>query len=69
MAGCYRWEKDSKLPLFVILTRDAAPGIAYIHSRMPVILPGEAREAWLSDTADIKGILNDAMCELAAQAV
>lgn len=69
LAGCYRWEKDSKLPLFVILTRDAAPGIAYIHSRMPVILPREAREAWLSDTADITGILNSAMGELMAQAV
>ncbi len=69
LAGCYRWEKDSKLPLFVILTRDAAPGIAHIHSRMPVILSREGREAWLSDTADITGILNSAMGELMAQAV
>ena len=69
IAGCYRWEKDSRLPLFVILTRDAAQGIAYIHSRMPVILPREAREAWLSDTADITGVLKEAMNELTAQAV
>jgi putative SOS response-associated peptidase YedK len=69
MAGCYRWEKDSKLPLFVILTRDAAPGLKYIHSRMPVILPGESREAWLSGTADITGVLNTAMGELTALAV
>ena len=69
MTGCYRWEKDSRLPLFVILTKDAAPGIAYIHSRMPVILPSEAREAWLSDTADITGILNAAIGELMVQAV
>jgi putative SOS response-associated peptidase YedK len=69
MAGCYRWEKDSKLPLFVILTRDAAPGIAYIHSRMPVILPKAAREAWLSDTTDITGVMNGAMNELTAHAV
>ncbi len=69
MAGCYRWEKDSKFPLFVILTRDAAPGITYIHNRMPVILPREAREAWLSDTTDITGILSTALSELQAQAV
>jgi len=69
MAGCYRWEKDAKLPVFVILTRDAAPGLAFIHNRMPVILPRKAREAWLTDKADIAGIISSAMSELNAQAV
>jgi len=32
---------------FAILTRDAAPGIAHIHDRMPVVLPHSAYEAWL----------------------
>lgn len=69
MAGCYRWEKDARLPVFVILTRDAAPGLALIHNRMPVILQRDAREAWLADTADITGVLNSAMWALNAQAV
>ena len=69
MAGCYRWEKESKLPLFVILTREAAPGLQFIHERMPVILTKDAREAWLSDSTDITGIINAAMQDLAAQAV
>ena len=32
---------------FVILTTQAAPGIADIHHRQPLILEGEALEAWL----------------------
>jgi len=37
---------------FAILTRDAAPGIAHIHDRMPVVLPRDAYEAWLDPTAE-----------------
>ncbi len=69
MAGIYRYEQEKKLPVFVILTRDAAPGIRYIHDRMPVILPKEAREAWLSDSADITGILSTALDGIIAEAV
>lgn len=47
MAGLYKSEPDSPAPLFVILTRPAAPGIAFIHDRMPVIVPEDIREKWL----------------------
>ncbi len=69
MAGIYRYEQEKKLPVFVILTRDAAPSIRYIHDRMPVILPKEARKAWISDSADITGILSTALDEITAEAV
>jgi putative SOS response-associated peptidase YedK len=69
MAGIYRYEADKQLPVFVILTRDAASGIRFIHDRMPVILPKEAREAWVSDSADISGILSAAMDDITAIAV
>ncbi len=69
MAGIYRYESEKQLPVFVILTRDAAPGIRYIHDRMPVILSKEAREAWVSDTADITGILATALDDITAEAV
>jgi len=39
MAGIYRIEEG--LPVFSVLTRTIAPGIAFIHDSMPVIL-GEA---------------------------
>ena len=49
MAGLYRREKDSSVPVFVIMTRPAAPGIAFIHDRMPVIVPASARAMWLAE--------------------
>ena len=39
MAGLWREEQGERLPVFVILTKAAGPGIADIHDRMPVILP------------------------------
>ena len=47
MAGIYRFEPDAKQPRFTILTREAAPGISFVHNRMPVILDGDARREWL----------------------
>jgi len=46
-AGCYRLEKNSALPRFVILTRQAEGGAEAIHDRMPVILAEKHIEAWL----------------------
>jgi putative SOS response-associated peptidase YedK len=43
-----RWDKgDEPLDTFTILTRDAHPGIAAIHPRMPVILERDAWQPWL----------------------
>ncbi len=69
MAGIYRYEADKLLPVFTILTRDAAPGIRYIHERMPVILPPDERKAWLSDTSDIMDVLLSAQDNIIAEAV
>lgn len=52
MAGLWRQEQSEDLPVFVILTRCAAPGLAWLHDRMPVILPPQAQRAWLNKTAD-----------------
>ncbi len=54
MAGLWREEPDSLLPVFVILTRAASEKVAAIHHRMPVILPRQARHAWVG-----KGYDND----------
>ena len=64
MAGIYRYEREKQLPVFVILTREASPGIRFIHDRMPVILPPDARDAWVSDSADITGIIAAAMDDI-----
>ena len=48
MAGLYRYEPNQPLPSFVILTREAAREIAFIHGRMPVILPRAQQISWLN---------------------
>lgn len=49
LAGLYRIEeqKGIRLPVFAILTRQPGPDIAFIHDRMPVILPQESVRAWI----------------------
>lgn len=60
MAGIYRMDEGEKLPTFAILTRDAAPSIAFIHHRMPVLLSADTRKEWLDLNADVTAILNQA---------
>lgn len=45
MAGVYRIENGKAV--FSILTREPAEQISFIHDRMPVILPGTVKDAWL----------------------
>ncbi len=65
LAGLYRMENDQ--PVFVVLTRDAAPGIAHIHDRMPVMLKGDAARSWLGSLDEARSALNEAQTELAFQ--
>lgn len=58
MAGLYRYEDDLQLPLFVILTRPAAPHISFIHDRMPVIVPETIRKRWLTERVDVQEMLD-----------
>ena len=54
-AACYRHEKNSPLPHFVILTRQAAGGAETIHDRMPVILQERHMDTWFSEGLDALG--------------
>ena len=65
LAGIYRME-GGKL-VFAILTRDAAEGIAFIHERMPVILPNEAAEDWLNPKYHGNDILKTAVTQMKYQ--
>ena len=62
LAGIYRMEAGK--PVFTILTRSAAEGIAFIHERMPVILPNEAAEDWLNPKYHGKDILKTAVNQM-----
>ena len=67
MAGIYRLEGD--LPAFAILTRAVAPSIAFIHDRMPVLLPAEARADWLNPRYPADDVLRAAALNVAGRAV
>lgn len=64
MAGLYKYDSLLQLPLFVILTRPAAEGIAFIHERMPVIINKELHERWLINDIDTKEAENLTQAEL-----
>lgn len=60
MAGIYRFEPNQSLPVFSILTKEAAPDIQHIHNRMPVIIPKAYCDEWLSPKADVLRLLTAA---------
>lgn len=62
MAGIYRFE--SGRPVFSILTREPAESIAFIHDRMPVILPRELVRDWINPSYRAGEILNHAILDL-----
>lgn len=57
MVGIYRFEPNQSLPVFSILTKEAAPDIQHIHTRMPFIIPREHCHEWLSPNADVRELL------------
>lgn len=57
LAGIYRFEEGQPLPVCSVLTQDAAPEIAFIHPRMPVIFSEENRKDWLRRDADPARVL------------
>ena len=63
LGGLYTLGKDGA-PRFTVLTRDAAPGIEFIHNRMPVIVPPEKRDAWLSQQFTLDELLGDAETDM-----
>lgn len=66
MAGIYRMEQGR--PVFAILTREPAREIAFIHDRMPVILPREAMGDWLNPRYAAADVLRNAVTDVRCQA-
>ena len=58
VAGLYTDDNE-----IIILTKDATPELAHIHSRMPVILSHEEVNLWMNprNTKDIQHIINNAL--------
>lgn len=69
LAGIYHLENHDgvMVPTFAVLTREAAPGISFIHERMPVILPSEIRCDWLDSRNDAVDVIQAAMLDMEYQ--
>lgn len=66
LAGIYHLEKhdDVIVPTFTVLTREASPGISFIHDRMPIILPSEITTDWLDSRNDAVEVIQAAMLDM-----
>ena len=62
MAGLYRIEGNKAR--FTILTRTPAEPIAFIHDRMPVILPHAALQDWLNPRYNAADVLRAAVTDV-----
>ena len=69
LAGIYHLENHDGVivPAFTILTRDAAPGIAFIHPRMPVLLPADAAPDWLNPGYNAEEVIAAALTDMEYQ--
>lgn len=69
LAGIYHLENHdgAVVPSFAILTRSAAPEIAFIHDRMPVIFPPDCARDWLKVENRADEVLRRALQEMELQ--
>ena len=67
LAGLYIRSSEQKVPCFSILTQDAVPGIKEIHLRMPVLVPYDRAEEWLSPDTDFKSMIKSLQPAITAE--
>ena len=66
LAGLYQIEERGgiRFPVFTVLTRESGENIAFIHDRMPVILPKESVKQWLAPDGMPEEIIKSALTEM-----
>lgn len=62
LSGLYRIEEG--LPVFVILTREPAEEIRFIHDRMPLIMPEQQIDEWIRPDSRPEKLLPEALTEM-----
>ena len=63
LCGLYRIENG--LPCFVILTREPSEEVRFIHDRMPLMMPENCVDAWISPTARPEELVREAASDIA----
>ena len=62
LCGLYRIEDG--FPHFVVLTRPPSEDIAFIHDRMPLILPAERIDDWIDPAVDAEDLVHYALSDM-----
>ena len=65
LCGLYRFEND--MPVFVILTRDAAEDLRFIHDRMPLIMPKDLIDKWINPGSDPDELVATALTDMVVE--
>lgn len=65
LCGLYRMENG--YPHFVILTRQPGESVAFIHDRMPLILPEDRAEHWIDPKVNPHLLLSSALTDMIAE--
>ena len=65
LCGLYRIEEG--YPVFVILTKEPTEELAKIHDRMPLMLPKEKINEWISPSSNPEALLQYAISEVIAE--
>lgn len=63
LCGIYRMENE--YPHFVILTREPGDAVAFLHDRMPLILPEDAVGKWIDPNVNPHMLLSSALTDVA----
>ena len=66
LAGLYRIEERNgvKYPVFTVLTREPTEDLRKIHDRMPVLLPEQSVDEWISPKSDPEGVAKTALTDM-----
>ncbi|MBO4470283.1 MAG: SOS response-associated peptidase [Clostridia bacterium] len=62
LAGLYRMEEG--IPAFVILTRPADASLAWMHDRMPLMLPDEEVGQWINPEKEPEAIVRNCLTRM-----
>ncbi len=67
LCGLYRIEEG--YPVFVILTKEPTRELKRLHDRMPLMMPQERIEAWISPSSDPDSLLSYALSDMVMEKV
>ena len=66
IAGLYRYEEhcDMQVPVFSVLTKEAAGTVRDIHERMPIVLGKDSLQDWIRPDGDPSAIVEKALSNM-----